>query len=165
MWALLHAQDNQPGFNGCAWFVSNALWAGGLTQNDQWHNKGVRIGTPPLPGTKTATVAEDLYNHLKQRGMRVLQITDRYNPKSTSVPEARPGDVIAYDWDSNGHVDHISMVVNIAPGSYPEVSEWGSAPNGKVSPYERRGWSWSASHAKWQKQVQPRVRAYLVLIR
>lgn len=165
-WALSHAQDQQPSFNGCAWFVSQALWAGGMTKSKAWTNAGVRPGKIWLPGTKAATVAEELYNHLKkQSGVKVLQITDRYNPRKTSVPEARPSDVIAYDWDGNGHVDHVSLVVNMAPNNYPVVSEWGSAPDGKISPYQYRGWSWSENHGKWQKQVYPAVRAYLVMIR
>lgn len=165
-WALSHAQDQQPGFNGCAWFVSQALWAGGMAKSKAWTDAGVRPGKTWLPGTKTATVAEELYNHLKKKaGVKDLEITDRYDPRKTAVPEVRPGDVIAYDWDGNGHVDHVSLVVNVAPNSYPVVSEWGSTPDGKVSPYQFRGWSWSENHDRWQKQVHPKVHAYLLMIR
>lgn len=162
-WAAAHAQDDQPNFNGCAWFVSKALWQAGLRADNTWHGKGYRPGFPPLPGTKTATVAEELYNHLKgTKGLRVLEISDRYDPRRTSVPEARPGNVIAYDWEGDGHINHVSLVTGIAPGNYPEVSEWGSAPDGKKSPYQKRGWSWSANSNKWQRAVHPGVRAYLV---
>ena len=167
-WALSHAQDQQPGFNGCAWFVSNALWVGGMPKSKTWTDAG---GQPSkkvgwLPGTNTARLAEELYNYLKkQPGVKLLQITDRYDPRKTAVPEARPSDVVAYDWDGNGHVDHVSLVVTLAPNSYPVVSEWGSAPDGKVSPYQYRGWSWSQNNGRWQKQVHPGVRAYLLMIR
>lgn len=31
-WALQHAQEAQPKWGGCTWFVSQALWAGGMQQ-------------------------------------------------------------------------------------------------------------------------------------
>lgn len=37
-WALAHAEDPQPYTSMCTWFVSNALWAGGLPQTPLWNN-------------------------------------------------------------------------------------------------------------------------------
>ena len=81
------------------------------------------------------------------------------------VPQAEIGDFVAYDWEADGHLDHLAFIVAIAPGQYPVVSEWGLTSWGRPSPYQLRGWTWSALSNKWLQAKRPRVRAMLVHIR
>lgn len=61
-WALNHAQESQPAFfASCTWFVSKALWAGGITPDAQWNSEG-RRGLV-VPGTSTATAASHLTDY------------------------------------------------------------------------------------------------------
>jgi hypothetical protein len=88
------------------------------------------------------------------------------------VPQAQVGDVIAYDWGEGDGISHVSLVVNIASGQYPEVAEMGQYDLGvvggilnKVNPvtssYVKRGWTWSAVHKGWLQKGSPRMRVYL----
>jgi cell wall-associated NlpC family hydrolase len=75
---------------------------------------------------------------------------------------ARPGDLIGYDWSGDGHIDHLAIIVRIAPGQYPEISEWGvEHPR---SSYQKRGWSYSIKHGTWIPHVPQyaRVMAWLL---
>ncbi|MEK7463405.1 MAG: NlpC/P60 family protein [Patescibacteria group bacterium] len=40
----------------------------------------------------------------------------RYNTTSTAESELRPGDVMFFDWDSNGFMDHVAMYVGESDG-------------------------------------------------
>lgn len=171
MWALIHAQDKQPGFQGCTWFASQALWAGGLEPNSNW-NGGFDAtqdrGTMNLfiPGTRTARLAHELYSYLVYfEGADVVPLRDRLAPGDSAVPEARPGDLMAYDWDGDRYIDHFAVVVHIGENYYPDVAEWGTAPSlDGYSSYQMRGWSWSANHDKWLAKANPRMAVYLLEI-
>lgn len=168
-WALAHAQDRQSfSYSGCAWFVSQALWYGGLPENDQWHGDGIR-GPRRVPGTATATVAPMLVQHLVDKGYATVipLYQDRF--AQNAIPEAQVGDVIAYDWEGSGGIDlpaidHLSIITNITAGGYPEVSEWGTASSSNLyrSTYSKRGWTWSANSKDWLQATEPKVIAYLV---
>jgi hypothetical protein len=79
-----------------------------------------------------------------------------------------------WHWNGDGAtLDHMAFVVGIAPGQYPDVSEWGqfdffSHPWYKIthpsSPYAERGWTWSAMHGEWLQQEHPVMNAYLLHI-
>jgi uncharacterized protein YraI len=169
-WASGHARDVQV-YSGsqCAWFVSQALWAGTLQKTYTWTSSG-SFFNPDLisgylykPGTPTAWNVASLVSYLRSKysNSSWLNISSRF--ATNSVPEAAIGDVIVYDWYNDGTLDHMSLVTNIASNSYPEVSEWGISGNaGSSSSYVRRGWTWSQNSGKWLQQVYPNVRAYLL---
>jgi hypothetical protein len=50
------------------------------------------------------------------------------------------------------HIDHLALVVNIAPGQYPEVSEWGTMH--PASSYQKRGWTYSAKDKTWLQSLK-----------
>lgn len=163
-WASQNVQNSRlmDRFPDCTWFVSQALWYGGLPQSNDW-NMQDHHGFPlwPIQGTATATAAIDLTAYLESHfSVKVVPLgPDRF--RGNAVPEAQPGDVIAYDWDTvagNDHhngsgIDHLAFVTDIAPGSYPEVSEWGT--HWPQEPYAKRGWTWSGETNQWLQQEFP----------
>jgi len=160
-WALAHAQDPQGSGALCAWFVSNALWAGKLPQGPSWR-----------PGAAASRWVDDLVNYLRSNDS--VSWTDiTHNLTTNAVPAAEPGDLIAYDWDDDGALDHVSFVVGIASGQYPEVSEWGQINFSwhlwyrgfkPRSPYVSRGWTYSQVDHEWLQREHKNMRAYLLHI-
>lgn len=163
-WASTHAMDAPPYNDSCTWFVSNALWHGGLLQTDEWNDNPNGHGHLNWrPGTAAAFEANLFIDYMLRTypTSTWTQISLRDN----AVPEAEPGDVIAYDWEGRGGIDHLAFVVNIASGQYPEVAEWsidGTRPAG----YPKRGWTWSEKNVAWlqDKRLYPNVVAYLLHI-
>lgn len=167
-WA--HANVNtQERYEGgdCTWFVSNALWAGGLPQQNtgayQWTDQSHDIGQLAQPSsasdvvfggpTKTAVAADFLKNYLVDNGLATIQEIDL---RQNDVPDAMLGDIIAYDWDPDGvpdgKVDHLTMVTG-SSGYYPLVSS-------HTNPAFDRGWTWDTRNDNWiefTKPVKPRV--------
>jgi hypothetical protein len=163
-WALAHARDYQdPRYPGCTWFVSQALWYGGMHQTAQWNGYGFH-GNPlrGMPGTPAATAVRVLYDYLVNTGQATVTQLGAKEFRNNAVPNARVGDLIAYDWEPDKDLgfDHFAIITNIAPGQYPEVSEWGTAWP-RVA-YTMRGWTWSANSNAWLQRVYPGVRAALV---
>lgn len=154
-WALGHAQNVRTNmFADCTWFVSQALWAGGLHQTSWWNDYESRQGAVlSQPGTDIARAAPDLARYLGKRFPVTVTPLGPERFHGNVVPEAQTGDIIAYDWENDGTIDHLSFVTNIAPGQYPEVSEWGTTKG--WSPYQKRGWTWSVLNGKWLQQQYP----------
>jgi len=172
-WALTHAKDQQPRLAMCAWFVSHALWAGGLPkQPGVWTDQG-RYGL-----TASGTAAEWLVPNLKKYllshfSSSYTDITS--NLKTNAVPQAESGDLIFYDWEEHpgDGITHVAIVVGIAPGNYPEVAEMGQFDfgfrdsignliNPVASSYQKRGWTWSQIHHHWLQWKYPNMKAYLL---
>jgi len=87
------------------------------------------------------------------------------------LPQAKPGDVIIYDWDgpgSNGAPDHADVVVGHAKDNpdYPLVSGWSENGSQAVG-YRYRGWTWSAENNEFlqQEDGNANMRAWLIHIR
>ncbi|HSE61494.1 MAG TPA: amidase domain-containing protein [Candidatus Saccharimonadales bacterium] len=163
-WAYDHATANQPIlWSGCTWFASMALWQGGLPMTDDWNDRGTHSGRR-VQGTVTATAAPDFVNYLTDIGwIEQIPLDGRF--ATNAVPEARVGDIIAYSWNGDGYINHLAVIVNIAPGDYPEVAEWGTAdvPHRSVS-YHKRGWTYSEKHHRWLQEDNPNVTAILLRV-
>lgn len=160
-WALAHARDKQAHGEMCTWFVSNALWAGGFATSDEWTSEGYfQSLNSRLPGTPTAWKVVATMNYLTERfSVSQFDLTSAFVTKA--VPQAEPGDIIAYDWTGDGVYDHLSMVVRIADGQYPVVAEWGTAgwgadiaPWSSRSSYTDRGWTYSAKNKKLLQELE-----------
>jgi hypothetical protein len=157
-WALAHAKDRPPNGTSCTWFISQALWAGGLPQSGLWSSASGTFRS--VPGTATAwqTPAFVQYVRLHLPRSTYQEISLRDN----KVPAAQVGDVIVYDWDgkaTTGNVsglDHAALVTGVASGQYPLVSEW-SADGTNALRYSQRGWTWSQVHGTWL-QSEPGAR-------
>lgn len=179
-WAVGHARDPQKyGVNDedCTWFVSQALVAGGIAQNDIFHLWG-HYGFPHIPGTNIGSGAPGTAT--TWIAPKLISYILKTYPDSTwkelsfdqnNQPDIKPGDIIAYDWypgQGNG-IDHLSIVVDDSPGTqYPEVAEWGNvAETGMSAPYSKRGWSWSqtSNPPQWiAKATGGQAKAYVLHI-
>jgi hypothetical protein len=145
-WAVAHAQDDQGSGTLCTWFVSNALWAGGLPTSEAWQK-----------GTRSSVYVTDLRDYLVDNGIASWSDITA-NLTTNAVPGADIGDVIVYDWEGDGELDHMAYVVDITADQYPEVAEHGqfdftknpwfklSTPR---SPYIERGWTYSELNHQW----------------
>ena len=174
-WALNHSEDRQIAPTECTWFVSQALWAGGLPQTAQWngtssHDAGRLTGT--VPGTLTAWSVPDLISYLESNFPYTW--TPLGNMSENAVPAAQVGDIIVYDWHNDGTYDHMAMITGFASGDYPLVSEmgqfnWTFNPEfylvHPASDYIQRGWTWSQEDNKWlETEYGGEARAYLLHI-
>jgi hypothetical protein len=166
-WALNNAQAIRGNmFADCTWFVSQALWAGGLHQTSWWNSYASRQGAVlSQPGTDIARGAPNLVRYLQERFPITATPLNKDRFIRNDVPEAQPGDIIAYDWNwrensPDNVIDHLAIVVSIAPGNYPEVSEWGT--QAVWEPYAKRGWTWSELRHKWLQEDSPDVHATLL---
>jgi hypothetical protein len=115
-WALAHVND-APRYpeDDCTWFVSQALWAGGLAKSVDWSD--TRYGLP-YP-TWDAVNADYFKNYIaSQSGLGTIQ---QLSTSQKNVPQAQLGDIIAYDWNHDGKVDHVVIVTSIS-GQYPTIS-------------------------------------------
>jgi hypothetical protein len=170
-YARVTVKDPQPFDEACAWFVSQALWVGGLPEDDTWnentsHGQFWNFGQ----GSPTAADVTLLTNYLLTTypASRLEQI----NFTTNAVPDAQLGDVIIYVWngDTNwmydgDHDTHMALVTDISPGQYPDVSEWGDVGEGGISPDSpSRGWTYSLLNNNWLQVKYPQVIAYLLHI-
>lgn len=167
-WGIKHAQDVQPWtWSGCTWFLSQALWYGGFHQTEVWNGNTSHSGrVQTLPGTVAATTAPELVKYLVANGLATIVPLGPDRFRDNVVPEAQLGDAIAYDWTTDPNdppnadnsfrgITHLALITNIAPGQYPEVSEWGTAWPSPTSSYVKRGWTRSQNQNAWLQTVYP----------
>lgn len=166
-WALANAEVEQPFPAACTWFVSNALWAGGLQRTTAWTDEGPERGVlQRRPGTPTATAVAGLVDYL--RGAYPASTYNDIGFADNAVPDAQVGDIIAYDWEGDKTLDHLAFVVAIADGNYPEVAEWGTNDtrnpfgSGGIGKYAKRGWTFSEKNHEWLQVGSPNVKAFLL---
>lgn len=154
--------------NDCTYFVSQALWSGGLRESAQWTANTadpdqLASHLPWLdPGpSKIAASADHLKNYLVGSGSAVIR---EVSWRDTTAGGAQLGDVIGYDWDvrggrpgADGVLDHLAIVTSIDGQGYPFVTQH--------SPTQvNRAWSWSESAGAWIEVARPGARAYLLHI-
>jgi len=162
-WARNHAQDVPPYDASCTWFVSNALWAGGLPKDELWTDQGEFGRIQHRPGTKAAWTVDHLLNYIQYKyPQSELVRLDSEDFRNNSVLQADVGDVIIYIWWDDGEYDHASIVTDVVSEHYPEVAEW-SAYDGRIpTPYVERGWTYSERNNSWLQEKYPEVVAYLL---
>jgi hypothetical protein len=171
------ALDKEPYLfdNNCTWFVSRALWAGGLPKSETWtpwtlNPDLVASRAHLLKGggpSKAAASADRLKNYLvRETKLATIRELDFGN---NNVSDAKAGDVIFYDWDNgaDGVVDHAMIITGFSKDSnnrykYPLVS-------GQSRGVIDQGWTWSGTHVPgWieekYKGSNGKARAYLVKI-
>ncbi|HEX9153626.1 MAG TPA: amidase domain-containing protein [Candidatus Saccharimonadales bacterium] len=169
-WAEANAQMQPPAYGSCTWFASNVLWQGGLPRTREWTSEGYlgnRIKTTLLGGKLPGTLAAWNPNALKDYLLKTYPNSqfESLNFQANKVPDAMPGDLIFYDWGKGENISHVAVVVNIAPGQYPQVAEWSPGDDtSQPAPYPMRGWTRSQISHKWLQDKYPHVRAYLLHI-
>lgn len=153
-WARGRVLDDPSQLNfsdDCTWFVSRALWTGGLPQSGDWSamtvdpTKAASRKPPYFPGpTKAAADADYLKNYLVTSGLATIR---ELSWSENDPPDAKLGDIIGYDWNggADGTIDHVMMITNFS-GGYPLVS-------GHTEPEVDAGWTWSNKYNGWIDQV------------
>ncbi|HVW79360.1 MAG TPA: amidase domain-containing protein [Mycobacteriales bacterium] len=164
-WAT-HNVYTPPSFpaDDCTWFVSQALWQGGMSQTSDWTGKSYdwskQASKKHYPGpTVDAADAPDLVQYL----LATHQATQtRITWSDNTAGGARIGDLIAYHWNPAGHdpssttIDHLAMVTGFS-GTYPLVSQ-------HTEPRLNRGWSWDPNKNNWIQYADPGSIAWLIHI-
>jgi len=127
-WARTHANDPASTYrfgNDCTWFVSNALWKGGLPETTEWTrnttNLSLMADRPYVGPSKAAAAADWFKNALVDAGYATISELDT---SDKTAGGAQLGDVIVYDWDTldgqhhaDGFVDHAAIVTNLSAGT------------------------------------------------
>lgn len=166
-WAKEHAYDT-PRFSGndCTWFVSQALWNGGMQKTDRWtdystDDEQTRNGPKPGP-TRAARLADDLFHYLTSSGqVKLKQISWSDN----TAAGAEVGDLIFYNLNMHDpeDLDHVAIVTGINSDGYPVISQHTAGARDKY-------WSWSEAYNTWiekayhhEKYGPPK--AYLIKIK
>ena len=127
-WAITDAYIPPTFHNDCTWFVSQALWAGGLPQTSNWTSaswnffdlaqKSRGLGSP----SRAAASADYFKNALQEDGL--AQLTE-ISPSDLTGGGAQLGDVILYDWDNgaDGKIDHVAIVTEIGQDGTVGISQ------------------------------------------
>lgn len=149
-WARKHAEGKPPNGTSCTWFVSQALWAGGLAKTAVWTSDGHpgKFRGRGLHGSKTAWNTPKFVWYIHHTYPRSTYTQISVERGKTNVPQAQLGDVITYDWDSTASttnpddLDHAAVITGFAHNNpqYPLVSEW-SANGSMALDYVNRGWT------------------------
>lgn len=168
-WALANAQMQPPSDGSCTWFVSNVLWQGGLPKTKEWTSDGFLGRDLPVigdiskqfPGTYAAwnvvAFRDYLVKTYPESQWQQLDFT------ANSVPIARSGDLIFYDWGKGEGLSHVTVITGIANGNYPAVSEWSAGLDGSdAMDYQKRGWTWSEVSHRYLQKKYPNIKAYIL---
>lgn len=146
--------------NDCTYFVSQALWDGGLPSTADWTPRTSdqsKLASKNVynPGPSKAAANADIFTkYMQQSGMAVVKpIT--WSDNSTAGAEL--ADVIAYDWNNgaDGVIDHLALITSFTNDHHPNVSQH--------SPTRRdRYWSWDSDGKNWIEITHKGSRAYLI---
>ena len=155
-WAVAHVHGEHRYGNDCTWFISQALWAGGLPKTTDWTSDNAAWSTDPLQATRLT----DYFKNYLANDSGLATITELCLQQNV-VPEAQLGDVILYDYGSettlaDGSVNH-AMIITGFSGQYPLVS-------GHSYDVINMGWTYSESKDRWLEKVKPNSHAYLLHI-
>lgn len=107
--------------SNCANYVSQCLVASGRTMTKEWRNEPSYF-TWQLTETFTKCTTQKAYFEKKKWAFEKGRY---YNSKTTPVnypttPYIGAGNLIYYDWEGNGSVDHVSFVTGVEHNSgYP----------------------------------------------
>jgi len=122
--------------------------AGGLQETPDWNNDWHGVNRSGLEyGTDDAWVTPDFLTYFSSRPDVEVRPLGTMNAGNNNIPGAALGDVILYDWDGQGEVDHAAMIVGF-DGEYPLVAGWSENGSSALT-YPRRGWTWSEQHDTW----------------
>jgi hypothetical protein len=176
-WAISNARQFQEGGAKSPWFVSNALWQGGLPKTDEWAQQAnYWNGSQYYDGIIAAQAPSDLAIYLEEAAFVTRE--DIGSVGDSIIPAAKAGDVIAYDLQNDGHLDHLAIVVGRAKDNpaLVTVAEWGqlesprsfaTLPSGTASPqspYSYRNWNQLGTDLRPLSEVYPDATAQLLRI-
>lgn len=143
----------------CTFFVSSALWAGGLPKSPDWTNTSTDWNKLAshlwIPGaTKDAANADYFKNYVVNNHIATIK---EVSWSDNTAGGAQLGDVIGYDWNGrpDGILDHLAIVTSLNQYGYPSVTQH--------SPSRTRYWSWDPA-GNWIQVTHPGSRVYLIHI-
>ena len=143
----------------CTFFVSSALWAGGLPKSPDWTDKSIdwnKLASHRwIPGaTKDAANADYFKNYVINNHIATIK---EVSWSDNTAGGAQLGDVIGYDWNGrpDGILDHLVIVTSLNQYGYPSVTQH--------SPSRTRYWSWDPA-GNWIQVTHPGSRVYLIHI-
>lgn len=168
-WALsnVNKRNGSPFFStsqtsdgrDCTFFVSSALWAGGLPKSADWTNNSTdwnKLASHRwIPGaTKDAANADYFKNYVVNNHIATIK---EVSWSDNTAGGAQLGDVIGYDWNGrpDGILDHLAIVTSLNQYGYPSVTQH--------SPSRTRYWSWDPA-GNWIQVTHPGSRVYLIHI-
>jgi hypothetical protein len=146
----------------CTYFVSQALWAGGISKTADWTNDSTdpsklfnSVIWNPGP-TKTATAADIFKNYVVNSGIATIK---EVSWSDNTAGGAQIGDIIGYDWQgpADGILDHLAIVTDLNAQHYPSVSQHS---NSRLNRY----WSWDIDKNDWIQNTHLGSRVYLIHI-
>ena len=168
-WALsnVNSRNGSPFFSpslfsdgkDCTFFVSSALWAGGLPRSADWTDRSTdksKLASHRWnPGaTKDAADADYFKNYVVNNHIATIK---EVSWSDNTAGGAQLGDVIGYDWNGrpDGILDHLAIVTSLNQYGYPSVTQH--------SPSRTRYWSWDPA-GNWIQVTHPGSRVYLIHI-
>jgi hypothetical protein len=184
-YAKAHAKDQPPSDGACTWFASHVLWAGGLPKTSDWNDYWYDSHGFPTPlggsgvrqGTVDAWAAPNLVQYLSEQPYVEVEPLGHMNAGNNNVPDAKPGDIIAYVWHGDNlptdlssldKIEHLAVVIEGSPTNpqYPMVAEWGIDGSNPTT-YPERGWTFSVKNNEYlqYENGQGNMFAYLIHIR
>lgn len=139
--------------NDCTWFVSQALWAGGVKKSSAWNG----------PEDVAAINANAFKNYVRDKGLGTVK---EVRWSDNTAGRAALGDVIAYDWfnaktgttRADGTIDHLAIVTKLNAQGYPSVTQHSVA---RLNRY----WSWDPGAATWIERSRPGSKVYVIKMR
>jgi len=139
----------------CAFFASSVLWAAGLPRTTEWTDEtydfALLATKLDYPGpTRSVMLADELEQYLLDEKLATrhpLSFDER------TEADAAPGDLVTYDWNANGVIDHVAVVRSVDG----ELRIAQHNPN-----REDQLWSWSGEQKKPLAEVYPEAKAYLI---
>jgi len=165
-WAIAHAMDKPPDAGSCTYFVSRTMEAGKFPQDKTWNLKPVGV-TSELKVRSGSDAAKKTVNYLKyMQSLPYVQYEEigKLDDTKNNLPDAHLGDIILYDWDGRGEVDHAAVVTGASRDNpqYPLVSGW-SEDGAKALTYSQRGWTYSEKNHEFiqlEKEVHGNTVTY-----
>ncbi|MFF5034118.1 amidase domain-containing protein [Nocardia salmonicida] len=153
----------------CTFYVSSALWDGGLPSTSDWTPKTSdtsKLASKNIlnPGpSKAAASANEFAKYMKSSKTAVVKLITW---SDNTAAGAELADVIAFDWDGGANIwtgsnndkteiDHLAIVTGFTDKHYPLVSQH--------SPTRlNRYWSWDEGSNNWIEFSHKGARAYLI---
>lgn len=108
-WALSRNSQYKANDSDCANFVSQSLVAGGYSMTSSWYNKKVGL---VMQISDNWGKAKSLVTYLSNQGWGVRRNIG-YSKNNINVFDCsmiENGDVIVYDWENDGVIDHVAIV-------------------------------------------------------
>ena len=145
----------------CTYFVSQALWAGGIPKTDNWTNNSVNLNDLAsrlwIPGpTKDAAEADYFKNYVVNNQIATIK---QISWTDITAGGAQVGDIIGYDWNApeDGKLDHVAIVTDVNAAGSRFVSQHSPSQQNRL-------WSWDSDGKNWIQITHPGARAYLIHI-